>query len=995
MAFKLKDIIQEDVQALIKNLTGFEETQENFKACERFLMSNVIHHRYLSVDGHAVRRSVEGMVTKFHVHGLSDRGQELDSLIKEFLASSDFKDHSTVDIQWCLLSLLLNLGENPTNIMRTLERDLDSSSLFTVEEPDEEFDWAAYLKEGLDDFQRDWGDNPSDEDEVDCMVVPERESIVRPIQPKLPEKRDLPQSKDVLRLLELKDPPPTKPINVVNAQNILAAESWLKSNIQHEWWSKAHFSENIVSKHPFSQTSKLCDPNMKEGIKTSTFSEHKIALEIIWLLSAPCDTAIFMQVISDDGLKVRSCVRPHVTAPSLTQDVFASYMTSVCACADMLEELQSFCFDLNRNYEKKPCKTYEAYRCAIERELRPVLKALSELERKAHQQSATMTLLTLRKELGPSLSTIASLHKLHKSSVLDWKQYPNWLCATHLLSVLLSSLRNGDGNTGTNFRIFVQTFQVYIKIIDQWLSGGHLYDTCDEFFIIRKVKSNSTLGASFEMRDWEKELATFGVESPQALQVLASCLLKAAQPLHVLCELDRLPELRKKTSNRCSLESLFLQNLVSDLEPSQAQHTVLNVEKAGNSTDVWWKKLDNLPCSKVASHENLETSLKATQQNLSVDMKSVIDHLHRIDDPHLKSEFQFFLSLANGASTSKSRQENPERLLFKKLLSVSHNISEYISVECCVERAVLCLSADWEGIAGALAADILIRERQLLHHLHTAQSVFLLQAAYRLQPFLSHIFKLILHRKDLMWMNSHTLSVLLQDCMDSDQFTLLVMTGDKDPTEMNSLECIDALSIHYQMEWPLCAIVGDVSQNVYNFILRLLLKMRWGLWLLEDLDISDLDKSRDGSVSQRLLYLRYWLLHAIRGSFSFLAGHVLNTLWLKFEEDVKNTKDMNSIIQVHNRFLVTASRQCLNARQSDPIKNALYQLVVIAENLHALWRTDLSKIPSNKLDKVEGCYRECHQFLAASLHLLAENDGLEHLVVLSDLFNWKIPEKTA
>lgn len=56
----------------------------------------------MSVDGHAVRRSVEGMVTKFHVHGLLDRAQELENLVQKFLTSFDFKDHGTVSV--CCLS---------------------------------------------------------------------------------------------------------------------------------------------------------------------------------------------------------------------------------------------------------------------------------------------------------------------------------------------------------------------------------------------------------------------------------------------------------------------------------------------------------------------------------------------------------------------------------------------------------------------------------------------------------------------------------------------------------------------------------------------------------------------------------------------------------------------------------------------------------------------------------------------------------------------------
>lgn len=46
------------------------------------------------------------------------------------------------------------------------------------------------------------------------------------------------------------------------------------------------------------------------------------------------------------------------------------------------------------------------------------------------------------------------------------------------------SLRFAE-NVTIFFRIFVQTFLVYIKIIDLWLTSGHLHDSHNEFFIFK------------------------------------------------------------------------------------------------------------------------------------------------------------------------------------------------------------------------------------------------------------------------------------------------------------------------------------------------------------------------------------------------------------------------------------------------------------------------------------------------------------------------------
>jgi len=76
----------------------FQENEDNFKACERYFLSNIIHHRYLSVDSHALRRSIDGVVCKLRFHGLFAKADKLDELVKAFLASKDYKDHPTVSL---------------------------------------------------------------------------------------------------------------------------------------------------------------------------------------------------------------------------------------------------------------------------------------------------------------------------------------------------------------------------------------------------------------------------------------------------------------------------------------------------------------------------------------------------------------------------------------------------------------------------------------------------------------------------------------------------------------------------------------------------------------------------------------------------------------------------------------------------------------------------------------------------------------------------------
>lgn len=73
-----------------------QEGEENFDLCERFALSNLWHHHFLSVDSHAVRRAVDGIVTKFEVHGHLDTARKLRELVTVFVNSEVFCDHPQV-----------------------------------------------------------------------------------------------------------------------------------------------------------------------------------------------------------------------------------------------------------------------------------------------------------------------------------------------------------------------------------------------------------------------------------------------------------------------------------------------------------------------------------------------------------------------------------------------------------------------------------------------------------------------------------------------------------------------------------------------------------------------------------------------------------------------------------------------------------------------------------------------------------------------------------
>ena len=135
-----------------------KEGEEGFQICERFTLSQIKHHRYLSVNSHAVKKEIEEITQKFQIHGKYDVAKEFQDLVNSFLTSFDFERHPQYDVQWSLLSLLLNLA-NETNkseiCSSSSQPGRDRSQNITIaaeEDKSEEIDWAQYLKEGQEEF---------------------------------------------------------------------------------------------------------------------------------------------------------------------------------------------------------------------------------------------------------------------------------------------------------------------------------------------------------------------------------------------------------------------------------------------------------------------------------------------------------------------------------------------------------------------------------------------------------------------------------------------------------------------------------------------------------------------------------------------------------------------------------------------------------------------------------------------------------------------------
>lgn len=80
--------------------------------------------------------------------------REFERLVNTFLTSFDFDQHPQYDLQWSLLSLILELSNDTSksSIDCLQSSTIDKSLSLTEGNEVDEIDWAEHLREGQEDF---------------------------------------------------------------------------------------------------------------------------------------------------------------------------------------------------------------------------------------------------------------------------------------------------------------------------------------------------------------------------------------------------------------------------------------------------------------------------------------------------------------------------------------------------------------------------------------------------------------------------------------------------------------------------------------------------------------------------------------------------------------------------------------------------------------------------------------------------------------------------
>ncbi|XP_053950700.1 gamma-tubulin complex component 5 [Anastrepha ludens] len=1046
------EIIRENIPKLIKELTGVAD-DETLKSYELLAWSVIRNHRNLSTNSHEVRRKIEGIKEKFAVDNNLEYAEHLGRLCDEIIQHPLCMEHYEVDVHWSLLDFLLSLAHNPTGALRRNKEKIgkmlqEHDDIAQAECIENETDyWKKVLQddfilvEPLSNSSSDlssWSDDLSDELKTISTEeeVESRNSHALKINPTPP------------RGMENIEPP--KKSLPYYKYDSSTAEERLLSMVQHSWWEKG-----IKTVHPhIESTNKEANFALeyRRHIKATTShripeepetaTEYSLLREIFWMFQVPLTCKFFH--VNGESITIRKNVTLTSTRPiaisSMLEDHFLPY---IC----MMQDLRNFNKLIYTTDDYTPPNTLEHYAASLELLLAPIWNELLACEKDLLVQPdfEINTVISLHHKLRPAFAKLAYLHNIHQQAVQSIRLLPAHISSVHLLAALIHCNQIATTATETNLAmsLFLASVKIFLIITDTWWTEGRLDDWHNEFIIERVDEP----GQSIRVREFNKnkEKAFFVpthiskmIIENSFFQLLLEHSLEAGCTLNLLYEINRIGELRSAyDAIEGKLYNVFIEDVLKYVRILQKQIVeAVNEAKENDRLEIGDDQI-------VSNGKDVEVGVVDGSNEDVVD--EVLAAMHAPegcyeDDQILKklTTNDDFLLLAFTMNMNLSETENrvgdqcdarvkdaaknePNALEIFEQFEQSKHI---LPLEEVVLNALSRILKTRIAFANSFVMRLYLEEFDILKHLRNIRKIYLLEASDVMHQFYNKLFKQIESGEE--WANAFLITTQLDDIICtkfldmSSLFRIEINSAFRCQT-VKVYEAVDELSLTYNLSTELTHMIKQEDLDAYNKVFRFLLKVKWGLTTLENLQFPPSHKRKmpyapfemADLLMRRLEQLRFWMLFAIQSIHFHLMTHVIQSMGEQLDEKIVKCTNLKEMVTVHRSYINTVLEHCFLVDNFSSLKLGVEQLLNLAYILRLEWRScvtyieansnpwavvdvnesadDIDYVTNSQIDAIELTYIRCHQYLANKLNNEVYIKHNSFLLGLSTAFNTSLP----
>ncbi|XP_035903152.1 gamma-tubulin complex component 5 [Anopheles stephensi] len=1039
MLAEVEALVLQYVPELIKSLTGFNESEENFDICYNFTLGTIKNDRYLSVNSHEIRRKMEAIIENMEITNFTTEAGHLRRCYEEFISDPACLDHYVQDIQWSVLLFLLTVAYNPVGALKERLRTGDSIQLFEPEPP--EVRWQDKERENLiaelleDNFPLDTRDDREESELSDWSDLEESASgNYHSIGQKEVEIESIEVGNklacgnaELQEMVVFNKIEPPRQEETYDTFNDELAVDWLQQNVQEAWWNDPQYKVEVNSEH---RGASFCDFWTERIVKVShgflksepvsTVSEHCMLREILWMFTNPVDCKLFR--IDDDQIWINT----NVSLSSTTEHGLQTFLLNFTEYMTIAYRLRNFCSSiLEHTARSLPAPhSFECYAAGVKSFLDNIEAVMIRYEQELIKQEPgkTYTIIKFFHELEPELFVLKKLYDIHKFSVLDWTKFPAHIAVAHLLSGLFRSVKLSANLEKGNlaFALLLAALKCYMNIIDTWWTEGRLDDWREEFLVEKTYAENSPTGlqTGYQARLFSKcKIRSFYVssaiseviENDPIIKLLLHHSLEAGYTLNILNGLDRISDMRKEQGMDENLVYVnFLETIVHELERFRTESPKEKSCETEQQPVVQEKKSEN-----------------AVLHNLRKQMREVCD------DDLLLLAFNSTLQLVDEScrQTGTDEPSSPAEQSAGKLsnaytmYTILNSISTLqLPLEHVLFNAIKNLMETKRQAANHYVTYIYKDEFHVMDHLKNIRKVLLLEASDLMDYFYSDLFRRI--EAGESWANPYLLTIQLNDILASrfnDMTSLFTVevnraAGYKLDTTI-VLAAIDEIQVLYNPSHDLSNMINDETMASYNSVFRFLLKVKWALGTLEMLRFPESQKKRPPYASfgmldlilKRLAMLKFWMIFSVQCIHSHLMTHVLQSFGEQLDEKLDLADNLSEMIAVHQSYIATIFDHCFQQDDSKPVMEGIIRLLNLVHILRDEWNNTVlytemdtrGDIPDNstmgdfiansQVDELERTYCKCHQQLAKLLSREAYGKHKLHLTGLADAFSYNEP----
>ncbi|XP_053680306.1 gamma-tubulin complex component 5 [Anopheles nili] len=1034
---EVEALILQNVPDLIKSLTGFKESEENYRLCHNFTIGTIRSDRYLSVNSHEIRRKIEAVIENMEIGNFTNEAAQLRQCYEELINDPTCMDHYVHDIHWAVLLFLLTVAYNPIGALKERLRTGEGILLFEpepteiqVQDKEREELIAELLAENLplsigndneDTELSDWSDLEENSHNNEKIPQDLESSEIVKQQDNVSVK-----STDVIVFNKIEPP---KQEQIYQTFSELGTE-WLQENVQMTWWTEPQYKVNVNSDH---RGATFCDFWTDRIVKAShgflktepvsTVSEYCVLREIVWMFTNPVDCKLFR--IDDDQIWINS----NVSLASTTEHGIQTFLLNFTEYMTIAYRLRNFCQGILEHTTKTfPAPhSFECYAAGVKSFLDHMEAVMINTEKELMKQEPgkTYTIIKLFHELEPELFVLKKLYDIHKFSVLDWTKFPAHIAVAHLLSGLFRSVKLSANLEKGNlaFALLMAALKCYMNMIDTWWTEGRLDDWREEFLVEKTYAENSSAGlvTGYQARLFSKcKIRSFYVssavseviENDPIIKLLLHHSLEAGYTLNILNGLDRISDMRKEQGRDEHLIYMhFPETIVNELEQFRTEIPALTEESEKEHTlDIDIK--DNI--------DSMSTSLQNQIREISDDdlLLMVFSSTLQLVDESIR-ETGTDAKKISAPTESSGRNLSNAYMLYTILNSIS---TLQLPLEHVLFNAIKNLMESKRQAANHYVTYIYKDEFHVMDHLKNIRKVLLLEASDLMDYFYSDLFRRV--EAGESWANPYLLTIQLNDILASrfddmtSLFTVEVNRSAGFKLDTNTvLLAIDEIRILYNSSQDLSNMINDKTMASYNSVFRFLLKVKWALSTLEMLRFPESQKKRPpyanfgmlDLILKRLAMLKFWMIFSVQCIHSHLMTHVLQSFGEQLDEKLEKADNLNEMINVHQTYICTIFDHCFQQNDSKSVMEGIIRLLNLVHILRDEWnstvlytemdaRGDIQNetvmenfIASSQVDELERTYCKCHQQLAKLLSREAYGKHKLYLTGLADAFSYNVP----